>query len=175
MEKRMLETGNGIDPSQLLGDRHADNPLGKLAKILRTNRRGQRLGVPVREVVAVPKRHGKCHANAHVTGSAGHGLGLVDHLHHALRIVTMVHRRDSATRIAGEGDRGTKIGINTRFLSEQRKPQFEGLVDGTNREGPQTAAVVMGVNERRHHEEPVIGAPHRRHRRNAAVLDRYDR
>jgi hypothetical protein len=32
--------------------------------------------------------------------------------------------------------------------------------------------VVMGINECRHHEEPVIAATHRRHRRNAALPNR---
>jgi hypothetical protein len=38
VEQRVLEAGNGIDPGELIGERHAYDALGKLLEIIGSKR-----------------------------------------------------------------------------------------------------------------------------------------
>jgi hypothetical protein len=71
--------------------------------------------------------------------------------------MTVIDGSDSTTRISGEGDGCAEIGVDVRFLSKHREPQFQRLVSHARRKGPQTTTVIVCVDQRRQHQESVVG------------------
>src|SRR5215472_405680 len=149
MEQRMLESGNGVDPCQLISDRYTNDKFRKFLEVLGPECRSYWRRITVGDIIAVPQRDGKRDANADVAGSACDCFGLFHHCCHALRIMAVINGGDPAACSSSERDRCTKVGIDDRFLSEHRKPQFKRLVSCSRRKGPQTAAVIVRVSKRR--------------------------
>jgi hypothetical protein len=141
----------------LINERYANHEVRKRLEILGPERGRYCCRTTVCDVIAIPQRDGKRHANANVAGSAGNRFRLFDYLAHALRIVAVIDRRNPGPRIPGKRDRGAKIGIDTRLLPEQWQPKFEGLVYGTRCKGTQTATVIVCVDQRRQHQKSVVG------------------
>jgi hypothetical protein len=147
MEQRMLESGNGVDPGQLISDRYTNDKFRKFLEILGPECRSYRPRVTIGGIIAVSQRDGKRDANADVAGSTCDCFGLFHHCCHALGVVAVINSGNPTTCSSGERDCCTKIGIDARLLSEQRKPQFERLVYGTRCKGPQTTTVIVRVGK----------------------------
>src|SRR5262249_49697733 len=156
MEERMLESDNGVDPCQLISDRYTNDKFRKFLEVLGPERRSYWRWITVGDIIAVSQWDGKRDANADVAGCTCDCFGLFHHCCHALRIMAVINGGDPAACSSGERDRCTKVGIDERFLSEHRKPQFKRLVSCSRREGPQTAAVIVRVCKPRQHQKSVI-------------------
>jgi hypothetical protein len=140
----------------LINERYANHEVRKRLEILGPERGRYCCRTTVREVIAIPQRNSKCHANANVAGSAGDRFGLLDHTGDALRIMTVIDGGDSATRVSSEGDGRAEIGVDLRFLSQHREPQFQRLVFRPDRKGPEAATVIVRVDQCRQHQKSII-------------------
>jgi hypothetical protein len=150
-KQRVLERGNGIDPGQLLGDRNFNDGFREVLEIF-VQRRGDRRGIAVGDVIAIAQGHRKGNANADIMGSTCNAVRLVDKSRHALRVVAVIDGSDAASGIASKRDRRTQIGVNARFMSKEGKPELERLIRHSNRKRALTAPMIVRIDERGHQQ-----------------------